>query len=179
MIGQHLVDGRAGLVDVFAIGHAEMHIHTAYRVVAVIDDLVAPDLAVGNNDLLIVECLKHCGEQGDLVHLPKLPSRVNEIAHLVGAEHHQHDPRREIRHRSLQSQADREAGRAEQRHDGGRLNAKTVQDRNDDKSEDNVLRDAPHEAKQRVVQPLIAFPIIRMSRASRILVAHESADGRY
>ncbi len=158
VVGEHRVDHRAHGIGVFLVGHAEVHIHTPHRVMRVVDDLIAPDLAVGDDDLLLVEGLQHGGEQVDLLDIAEAVGGVDEIAHLVGPEHQQHHPRRHIGQRALQRQAYRQAGGTQQGNDRCRLHAKAVEHGNDHEGQHDVLGHTAQKLEQGVVELFVLLP---------------------
>jgi len=62
VVSQDFVDNRFGFCDIVIIGDVEFHLDTTNWVVAVVDDFLAPDFTVGDDDL----CLRHY--QSDRLH---------------------------------------------------------------------------------------------------------------
>ena len=65
------LDDFTSLLDVIFIGDVKAHIDTTNRVMAVVDDLLAPDFTIWDDDLLIVECLHIRCEEVDFLDITK------------------------------------------------------------------------------------------------------------
>ena len=88
---------------------------------AIIDG--APDLAVRHQDLDVVRSRKFGDEQVDSLDSSGLAAGLDIVADLERAEDQQHDSGRDIAQRTLQGEADRQARRAENGDQTGRLDA--------------------------------------------------------
>ena len=101
MTAEHIHDDRPGFIDVRAIGNTETHIDASNGVVAVVDDLLAPDLSVGQTDVLIIKRLKIRGEEVDIGNQSELARYFCKVSHAIRAEDQQHDASGKVGHGTL------------------------------------------------------------------------------
>ena len=57
---KYALDDLTGFLDIIFISNVKAHIDAANRVMAMVDNLLAPDFAIGDDDLLIIKGL-HIG----------------------------------------------------------------------------------------------------------------------
>lgn len=101
MVFKHFGNHSAGFIDVAVIRDAKRHFDTADWMVTMIDNLLAPNATIRNDDLLVVEGAEDRCEQRDLFDIAELPCGVDEITNFVRAENHQHDTSGQVGHRAL------------------------------------------------------------------------------
>ena len=126
VIREHFFDNLAPIVNAFSVSDAERHFHTTNSMVGMINDLIAPNLAIRNNDLLIIKGLQHCRKHVYFRDLAELSSHVHKVIHFIWPEDQQHDAGGEVGKCALQRQSDGQARGTQQCDDRGCLHPETV-----------------------------------------------------
>ncbi len=112
---------------------------------AVVGHRRAPNLSVGDEDLDVVGGGEFGDEQVDGLDRAPVAAGLDVLPDLERAEQQKHDPRRQIAQRSLQREADGEAGGTEDRDQARRLYAELGEHGQDDENQDDVADQARQE----------------------------------
>ena len=142
------------LADVVVIGDADHDIHTPRVVAAEVLDRGAPDRCVRHVNADTVAGAELGREQAEFADGAGIAGHLDEVAYLERPQEQQHDSGRDILERTLQRQADGEAGRTDDGDDAGGLHAELGQHRNDRDDQDRVADQA---GKQRCQHRIEAF----------------------
>ncbi len=113
MLGDDFVQDALDLLHVVRVGHPEGEIDPADLLGRHVADHVAPDLAVGHDQGLVVEGEDRGGDQAHRAHAARHAGGLDHVAHVEGPVDQDHRARGEVREGVLQREADDEAGDAE------------------------------------------------------------------
>ena len=145
------LNGVTDLVEVVVVTDADHHIDTTSVVCRVVGDDAVHDLAIGDDDLLVVAGLQHRRQDLDLLNDTGNAGCLDKVTDAIGAEQDDQDARCEIGQRALQGEADSEAGGAKDCDEGGCLDSELADRRDDDDDEEHHAHEIADEGLERLV----------------------------
>ncbi len=135
----------------------EVHVGSPAVVIAVIEDHIPEHLAVGDDDLEVVERRQLGDEQVERAHPAGAAGALDDVADPIGPEQEDHHTRRHVGQGALHRQADRQRGGADGGDDRGGLDPQLRQHGDAAHDVDGVAGQGGDEDRQGRVVPVPAI----------------------